>query len=119
MAKKDPIRQEILLAEENKRLRMAIEELSILNDIASAISSTQTLTEVVNLIIQKCVKHLKVEQGAVMLLDEQDQTKPLHTIVRKQDSQVNVLPYRLDKQLVGWMIKNKTALLINELAKDN
>lgn len=119
MAKQDPIRQEILLAEENKRLRLAIEELSVLNDIATAIASTQSLTEVVNLIIQKCVKHLKVEQGAVMLLDEQDQSKPLHTIVRKQDSQANILPYRLDNQLVGWMIKNKTALLINELARDH
>ncbi len=119
MAKQDPIRQEVLLAEENKRLRIAIEELSVLNDIATAISSTQSLTEVVNLIIQKCVKHLKVEQGAVMLLDEQDQSKPLHTIVRKKDSQANVLPYRLDNQLVGWMIKNKTALLINELARDD
>lgn len=119
MAKHDPLRQEVLLAEENKRLRLAIEELSVLNDIATAIASTQSLTEVVNLIIQKCVKHLKVEQGAVMLLDEQDPSKPLHTIVRKQDSQANVLPYRLDNQLVGWMIKNKTALLINELARDH
>lgn len=119
MAKQDSLRQEVLLAEENKRLRVAIEELSVLNDIATAIASTQSLTEVVNLIIQKCVKHLKVEQGAVMLLDEQDPSKPLHTIVRKQDSQANVLPYRLNNQLVGWMIKNKTALLINELARDH
>ncbi len=119
MAKQDPIRQEVLLAEENRRLRLAIEELSVLNDIATAIASTQSLNEVVNLIIQKCVKHLKVEQGAVMLLDEQDQSKPLHTIVRKQDTEANVLPYRLDNQLAGWMIKNKTALLINDLSADH
>ena len=55
------------LIEENSRLRAAVEELSILNDIATAISSTQSLEKIVDLIVHKCVKHLRVEQGAVML----------------------------------------------------
>ena len=70
------------LVDENKRLRLAVEELSILNDIATAITSTQSLEQIVELIVQKCVKHLKVEQGAVMLLDEEDRDNPFHTMVR-------------------------------------
>jgi sigma-B regulation protein RsbU (phosphoserine phosphatase) len=119
MPDQDSIRRDVLLEEENKRLRLAVEELSVLNEIATAIASTQGLEELANLIIQKCVKHLKVEQGAVMLLDERDQQKPLHTMVRKQDTQARMLPYRLDAQLAGWMIKNKTPLLINDFIKDN
>ena len=65
------------LVEENKRLRAAVEELSILNDIATAISSTQSLEKIVDLIVHKCVKHLRVEQGAVMVLNEKDMNKPL------------------------------------------
>jgi sigma-B regulation protein RsbU (phosphoserine phosphatase) len=61
---------------------------------------------------------LKVEQGAVMLLNEQDLEKPFRTMIRKQDSISNYLPYRLDAQLTGWMLKNKTPLLINDLEKD-
>ena len=64
------------LQEENKRLRTAIEELSVLNEISTAISSTQPLEEIIELIVRKCVKNIKVEQGAVMLLDEKDQDKP-------------------------------------------
>ncbi len=108
----------LLLQEENKRLRTAIEELSVLNEISTAISSTQPLEEIIDLIVRKCVKNMKVEQGAVMLLDEKDIDKPFRTMIRKQDSVSNILPFRFDTQLTGWMLKNKTPLLINDLEKD-
>ncbi len=106
------------LQEENKRLRTAIEELSVLNEISTAISSTQPLEQIIELIVRKCVKNIKVEQGAVMLLDEKDEDKPFRTMIRKQDSVSSILPFRLDTQLTGWMLKNKTPLLINNLEND-
>ena len=51
------------LEEENRRLRRAVDELSIINEVASAVTSTWSLDEIVNSIVQKCVKHLNVEQG--------------------------------------------------------
>ncbi|OGU71246.1 MAG: hypothetical protein A2V93_12775 [Ignavibacteria bacterium RBG_16_34_14] len=107
------------LFEENLRLKAAVEELSALNEIATAITSTQTLEQIVDLIVRKCVKHIKVEQGAVMLLDEKDQNKPFHTMIRKQDSLSNILPFRMDAQLTGWMLKNRNPLIINDLASDS
>ena len=107
------------LQEENLRLKAAVEELAILNDIATAITSTQSLEKIVALIVQRCIKHLKVEQGVVMLLDEQDAEKPFQTMIRKQDSSINILPYRFDNQVTGWMLKNKSPLLINNLNSDS
>jgi sigma-B regulation protein RsbU (phosphoserine phosphatase) len=107
------------LEDEVVRLRAAVEELSALNEIAIAITSTQTVEQIVDLIVRKCVKHLKVEQGAVMLLNEKDENKPFHTMIRKQDSISGFLPYRMDAQLTGWMLKNKTPLLINDLESDS
>ena len=106
------------LREENQKLKIAVEELAILNDIATAITSTQSLEKIVALIVQRCIKHLKVEQGVVMLLDEQDTEKPFQTMIRKQDSSPNILPYRFDSQITGWMLKNKSPLLINDLKND-
>ena len=60
------------------------------------------------------MKHLKVEQAAVMLLERAS----FHTMVRKVDSKVDGLPYRLDAQLTGWMLKNLKPLLINDLQND-
>ncbi len=107
------------LEEENRRLRIGIEELSILNEISIAISSTLSLERVIDLIIHKCIKHLHVEQGAVMLLDKHDSGKPFHTMVRKADDSSKFLPYRMDTQLTGWMLKNRQPLLVNDLKNDS
>jgi len=106
------------LQQENIKLRTAVEELSVINEVTTAITSTLSIEKIVDLIIRKCVKHLKVEQGVVMLLDEKDVDKPFRTMIRKQDSTTNLLPYRLDTQLTGWMLVNKNPLLINDFQND-
>lgn len=107
------------LRKEVAHLKLAVAELAILNEIAITISSIVDLERVVDVIIQKCVKHLHVEQGAVLLLDESDKDSPLRTVVRKGDSKMEQLPYRLDAQLTGWMIKNQQPLLSNNIQQDD
>ncbi len=106
------------LSEENRRLKIAIDELAALNDIATAITSNQSVEDVIDLIVRKCIKHLKVQQAVVMLLDEKDQANPFHTMIRKQESISDYMPYRLDTQLTGWMLKNKSPLLVNNFKDD-
>ncbi len=106
------------LQDEILKLRTAIEELSALNEIAIAITSTQSIKKIVDLIVRKCVKHLNVEQGVVMLLDEKDSKNPFHTMIRKQDSSTDFQPLRLDTQLTGWMLLNKAPLVINNFETD-
>ena len=111
--------EQLKLQEENSRLKTAVEELAILNDIATAITSTQSLEKIIEQIVQRCIKHLKVEQGVVMLLDELDTEKPFQTMIRQQDSTQNILPYRFDSQVTGWMLKNKSPLVINNFKNDS
>jgi sigma-B regulation protein RsbU (phosphoserine phosphatase) len=106
------------LKEENRRLKIAIDELSALNDIATAITSNQSVESVIDLIVRKCIKHLKVQQAVVMLLNENDMVNPFHTMIRKQETINNILPFRLDNQLTGWMLKNRSPLLVNNLKED-
>lgn len=106
------------LQEENRQLKKAVEELSILNDIATAINSTLSLEKIVHLIVQKCVKFFQVEQTVVMLLEESDTDQRFHTMVRQMDTSVSRLPYRLDTHLTGWMLKYQQPLLVNDLAED-
>ena len=106
------------LEEENQRLKRALEELSVLNEIATAISSTQSLDRILDLVVQKSLKHMKAQQGAVLLLDEKIEEKPFQTMIRGWDTTSENLPFRLDTQLTGWMLKNRQPLCINDLAKD-
>lgn len=105
------------LQDENTRLRRAVEELSVLNEIATAINSTLSVKEIVNLIVQKCTKHLMVEQAAVQLLNEQNPENHFQTMVRHAATG-NILPFRLDTQLTGWMLTHRKALLVNNFATD-
>jgi len=104
---------------ELERLREAVQELSILNDIATAVSGLWELDQVVDLIVHKCVKNLNVEQGAIMLLDDETSDKPFQTMIRKIDKSESKVPYHFGIQLSGWMLQNKKSLLVNDFQSDN
>ncbi len=106
------------LRRENKQLLNAVTELSVLNDIATAINSLQPVEQIIEKIIFRCIKHLNVEEGSVGLLEEVEEEQKFKTMIRKQDVSKVRLPYRLDNQLTGWMLKNKKPLLVNDLKED-
>ena len=106
------------LMAENTRLRLAIEELSILNEVSTAVSSASSLDATVDLIVQKCVKHLKVEQGAVLLFDKLEAGSALKTMVRRVESSAGDIPMRLGDQITGWMLKHQKALIVNDFTRD-
>ncbi len=99
------------------RLRRSVKELSIINEIATAIGSAMAVQQILDLITQKCVKHMEVEQGAVLLLDTGRQENQFHTVVRRIDQSRFDRPYRLDVSLTGWML-NQQPLVVNDLARD-
>ncbi len=106
------------LRKENERLMRAVEELSILNEISTAVASTMELNKIEELMVRKCIKHFNVEQTAVMLLKEEVTENPFQTMIREVNHSGFQTPYRLDAQLTGWMLKNRKSLLVNDLKTD-
>jgi sigma-B regulation protein RsbU (phosphoserine phosphatase) len=104
---------------EIQKLKLAVKELSVLNDIATAVSTVNDLNQVIELIVHECVNHLNVEQGAIMLLDPTETDDQFRTIVREIDTDTDIVPYHFGVQLSGWMIKNQMPLLINDFSNDN
>ncbi len=106
------------LTSENKQLQLAVNELKVLNDIATTISSIQPVDEIIDKIISQCIKHLGVEEGTISLLEQNSIDDQFHTMIRRQDSSVDKVPNKLDNRLTGWMIKNKTTLISNDIRED-
>lgn len=106
------------LEEENRHLRSSVEELSILNEIATAINSTLSIDNIIGLIVQKCIKHLKAEQASVMLLDKEHDESAFKTMIRKADHSVFNMAYHLDDQITGWILSSKKSLIINDFKND-
>lgn len=107
------------LQAQNNRLRQAVEELSILNEVSTAVSSTSSLDATVDLIVQKCVKHLKVEQGAVLLFDKLERGSALKTMIRKVEKDSGEIPLRLGDQITGWMLQHQKPLMVNDFVADS
>ena len=110
----DPLVQ---LQEENVRLRKAVDELSILNELARVISSTMNLDTVIDHVVKRSVRTAQGQQGMITLVDEEAPTE-MKTLVRAQNSTSNHQQFHINQNILGWMMINKKALLTNDLAND-
>jgi len=105
------------LLEENRRLRSAVRELSVLNDLASAIGASLDSQHIIDTIIQRSVRALRAEQGVVMLLDG-EQGSDMRTLVRVGPSVESGHALHVQEAILGWMILNRRPLLLNSPRSD-
>lgn len=108
----------IQLRNELKRLKSAVEELTVLNDLAIAASSSLEVDQMLDIIVQKSIKAVKAEQGKIMLVTEQ-QGAPLQTLIRQDNFSGKSTTYNVGTHITGWVLKNQKTLLIENLATDS
>ncbi len=106
------------LEEENRRLRRAVEELSILNELASAIGASLNPDEIMKTIVKRSLRAVGAEQGVVTLVDEQ-QSSAMKTLVRANVTSSGSQQFHLTESLLGWMYLNRKPLLVDDPAKDD
>ena len=100
------------IKKENERLRRAVDELSILNDLALDIGGSLDTEKIMRSIISKSIRALSAEQGDITLVAEHEKN-PAKTLVRSMVSSKKHSPLHLNQNLLGWMQINKKPLMIN------
>ncbi|HLF20024.1 MAG TPA: GAF domain-containing SpoIIE family protein phosphatase [Bacteroidota bacterium] len=105
------------LQEETQRLKRAVEELSILNDLARAIGSTLNLEEIMQTIIRRSLRAVQSEQGVITLVDKKS-SEPTKTLVRAMVSSSDHVEFHLHQALLGWMHLNMKPLLVDNPKQD-
>lgn len=108
----------IQLKNELQRLKSAVEELTVLNDLAIAASSSLEVDQMLDIIVQKSIKAVKAEQGKIMLVTE-EKGAPLQTLIRQDNFSGRSTSYNVGTHITGWVLKNQKTLLIENLATDN
>ncbi len=106
-----------VLQEENQRLKRAVEELSVLNELARAIGASINSQEIMNTIIRRSMRAVNAQQGDIVLIDELEST-PMKTLVRTMVSSVRGEAFHLNQALLGWMHLNKKPLVVGDPKKD-
>jgi sigma-B regulation protein RsbU (phosphoserine phosphatase) len=106
-----------VLEDENRRLKRAVQELSVLNDLASAIGASLDFQHVISTITSRSVRAVRAEQGVVTLVDrlaDQDMRTLVRTITGPDQRQA----LHLEESLLGWIQIHKRPLLINDPGGD-
>lgn len=100
------------LERENQGLRRAVEELSILNDLATAIGAERRLDDVMRTIVRRSQRAVQAAQGVVMLVDERE-SDVMQTLVRTM-MHTDAHALRPDQSLLGWMQVHMRPLILND-----
>ncbi len=106
-----------LLEDENKRLKRAVDELSILNDLARAIGASLNTQEIIQTIVRRSLRATNAEQGVITLVEEQS-NQSMKTLVRTMVSSKEQEHFHFSQALLGWMHLNKKPLVINDPKND-
>jgi phosphoserine phosphatase RsbU/P len=105
------------LFEENSRLKRAIEELTILNDLARAIGALQSSEDIMQTVIRRSLRAVDAEQGVITLVDDKTD-ESMKTLVRTMVSSRDQQPFHLNQNLLGWMHINRKPLMISNPQDD-
>lgn len=105
------------LREENRQLKRAVEELSILNDLSRAIGASVDSADIIQKIADRSMRAVQAEQTVVTLVDH-NANEPMKTLVRAMTSSSEHPHYHLSENLLGWMHLYKKPLLSNEPGGD-
>jgi sigma-B regulation protein RsbU (phosphoserine phosphatase) len=98
------------LREENRRLRRAVEELSILNDLAQSIGASVDSQDIIRKIVDTSMRAVQAEQTVVTLVDRLHRSVG-DTLFRARTRSSQQPQYHLTEPLLGWMHHNKRPLL--------
>jgi phosphoserine phosphatase RsbU/P len=105
------------LKQEIERLKSAVAELSLLNELALAVSSANDVDLVLETIIKKSLKAVRAEQGSIMLVTPQAE-RPFKTLIRREEQSDMHTTYKVGANITGWVLKHKQPLLVQDLKKD-
>ncbi len=105
------------LHQEIEHLQSAVRELTILNEIAMAASSSMSVDQILEIIIKQSIKSVGAEQCAIMMVSK-NSTLPMQTLIRKQQFSGSMPSYKLGGHITGWVLKNSIPLIIDNLEID-
>jgi len=103
--------------DEVERLRRAVEELSVLNDLAQAISVSQDSDQIMKTVISRSVKAVSAEEASITMVN-QDEMVPTGTLIWERSEDNESEHFHLNRNVLGCMCHEKRAMVINDPVND-
>lgn len=102
----------VKLRKSNVDLKHRIIELSTLNKISTAISSTLDLDKVLNMILDDAIKLTNAENGSIMLYDKEKDLLSIEVARGLPQNVIDNYSVKSGEGIAGWVLKNKKPLIL-------
>jgi len=99
-------------------LKKSKDQLSILYQISRTISSTLKLDDVLQTILDFSIKISGAGRGSIMLLDKKKRIFFVKIPYDKSEKNIDKITFAENKNTIGWVVKNKKFLYIEDLEND-
>ncbi len=104
------------LLRENKRLRRAVSELVVLNDLACEINVAEDLEQIMRMVVNRAIQTVSATEGVISLV-ESSPTDQLQTLVRAEYVS-SIERRRPDAAVMGWMMIHRKPVFSNTPVED-
>ncbi len=108
-----------LMREEIVRLKRAVEELTVLSELAFAVGASADPEEIKEELVKRLMKAVNAEQAVVSLLDREAENTMMETNIRIRTSSITQSSFSLNDMVIGWMHLHKKALVANDPHNDD
>lgn len=99
-------------------LQKSKDQLSVLYKISRTISSTLKLDDILQTILDFSIKISGADRGSIMLLDKKKRIFFIKIPYDKSEINIDKINFSEDENTIGWVVKNKKFLYIEDLEND-
>ncbi len=100
-----------------ERLREALNELRLINNLLAKVGQVREVNHIMSLILHELIQASDSDHGVISLVSRMGDE--MSTVVRSDDSDSSAIPHNMQDMLAGWVLTNKTMLVIDDLATDS
>jgi GAF domain-containing protein len=104
--------------EKISRLESAVQDLTLLNELAIEASNSLEVNKTLETIIAKSIKAVGAEEGSILLVTNLEST-PLKTLIHQQIQHSRLFSYKVGTMITGWVLSHQKPLKIDDLARDD
>ena len=102
---------------QEKQLEKAVADLQTLNRMAQAVSSTMEVDKILAIILHETITLTASEQGSILSLAAEGE-RQMQTLFKSGNSKTDQPLSRLSDLIGGWVLKNNTSLITDNITED-
>lgn len=101
-----------------RELKKSKDQLSVLYQVSRTISSTLKIDDILQTILDFSIKISGAGRGSIMLLDKKKRTFFIKIPYDKSEKNIDKITFAENENTIGWVVKNKKFLYIEDLEND-